>query len=161
MASLTAAARAIDRRVRRARDERGAEIIELAIVTPIFALVVAAIFDFGFLFRNWEVATNAAREGARVGVLPAYSCETASPDIQARIDDYMAGSGITAGYGVATGTSAVTAGDHTFNACVVNVTLAQPLPSLKVLGTIFGGAFGSVSITAGAVMRTETQAAAP
>ena len=31
------------------------------------------MFDFGFLFRNWEVVTNAAREGARVGVLPAYA----------------------------------------------------------------------------------------
>jgi Flp pilus assembly protein TadG len=143
----------------RVRSERGAEIIEIALVSPIFALIIAALFDFGFLFRNWEVATNAAREGARVGVLPSYSCESASADIKGRIDDYMAGAGITTGYAVASGPSAVTAGTHTFNACVVNVTLDQPLPSLSVIGQIFGGAFGSVSITAGAVMRTETQAA--
>ena len=36
------------------------------------------MFDFGFLFRNWEVVTNAAREGARVGVLPSYDCADGS-----------------------------------------------------------------------------------
>ena len=62
-------------RLRRSRiaSERGAEIIELVLVTPIFALIIAAMFDFGFLFRNWEVVTNAAREGARIGVLPDYT----------------------------------------------------------------------------------------
>jgi hypothetical protein len=57
---------------KRLRGERGAEIIEMALVTPIFLIIIAAMFDFGFLFRNWEVATNAAREGARIGLLPAY-----------------------------------------------------------------------------------------
>ena len=129
----------------------------MAIVTPILALVIAALFDFGFLFRNWEVVTNAAREGARVGVLPSYSCDAGSADVQGRVDAYMAASGIGSTYDVNLRTEAVTAGGHTFTACIVNVTLEQGLPSLSVLGTIFGGSFGSVTVGSGAVMRTEAQ----
>ena len=66
---------AIRRLFRRLRDQSGAELIEMAIVTPILLMILAGIFDFGFLFRGWEVVTNAAREGARVGVLPSYDCE--------------------------------------------------------------------------------------
>ena len=65
----------IRRFARRLGDQRGAELIEMAIVTPILLMILAGIFDFGFLFRGWEVVTNAAREGARVGVLPDYDCD--------------------------------------------------------------------------------------
>ncbi len=58
---------------RRGRREDGAELIELAIVLPILLLVVAAIIDFGFLFQRYEAVTNAAREGARIAVLPGYT----------------------------------------------------------------------------------------
>ena len=119
MASLNGRATA----PRRIRSERGAEIIELAIVTPLFLLLIAAMFDFGFLFRNWEVVTNAAREGARIGVLPDYVCdEQPRPDVTDRVGAYMAASGITSNFTVDVahdGDSRAAAG--TFNACVVSV----------------------------------------
>ena len=43
------------------------------------------------MFRALEAVTNAAREGARVGVLPGYD----PPDVQARVDAYLAASGLT------------------------------------------------------------------
>jgi len=145
----------------RVRSERGAEIIELAIVTPIFALLIAAMFDFGFLFRNWEVVTNAAREGARMGVLPSYACDGSTTDIHDRITAYMNSSGIsdTGSYSVTLNNQAVATAGGTFNACVVTVELTQPLPSLSVIGTLTGGSFGNVPVRANAVMRTEAQAA--
>jgi hypothetical protein len=143
---------------RRLRSERGAEILEFAIVTPLLCLVIAAMIDFGILFRNWEVVTNAAREGARVGMLPSYNCDAGSPDVEGRVASYLAGSGITDNFDVDLQTDSVTAGGHTFSACVVNVTLEQGLPSLRMIGEALGGAFGSVNLSANAVMRTETQA---
>jgi len=143
----------------RARSERGAEIIEMAIVAPIFAMLLAAMFDFGFLFRNWELVTNAAREGARVGVLPSYACDGSTNDVEDRIDAYMASSGISSGYTVALNTQAVATAAGTFTACVVRVELTQPLPTLSVIGTLTGGSFSSVMVAANAVMRTEAQAA--
>ena len=47
----------------------------MAIVTPILLMIIAGIFDFGMMFRAWEVVTNAAREGARVGTLPGYTAQ--------------------------------------------------------------------------------------
>ena len=53
--------------------ERGAELVEFALVFPMLLLVMLGIMDFGFLFQRYEVVTNAAREGARVAILPGYT----------------------------------------------------------------------------------------
>ena len=145
----------------RAGSERGAEIIEFALVTPIFALLIAAMFDFGFLFRNWELMTNAAREGARVGVLPSYACDGSTDDVKSRVEAYMAASGVsdTDKFDVTTSNESVTTTAGTFNACVVTIQMFQPLPNLGVLGAMFDGSFTSVSLKSQAVMRTEAQAA--
>ena len=141
---------------KRLRGERGAEIIEMALVTPIFLIIIAAMFDFGFLFRNWEVATNAAREGARIGLLPAYKCDGST------VDAYMASAGFNAAaYVVKQTNKQVATAAGTFNACVVSVEITQPMPMLSTFGALFGDAFGSVPLRATSVMRTESQAAAP
>ena len=57
----------------RRRGERGQAIVELALTLPLLLLVVLGIFDFGLMFQRFEVVTNAAREGARVAVLPDYT----------------------------------------------------------------------------------------
>ncbi len=77
------------------RSERGAELIEFAMVMPILILLLAGIFDFGMMFRSLEAVTNAAREGARVGVLPGYEDPA---NVRARVDAYLVGSGLTGSY---------------------------------------------------------------
>ncbi len=47
------------------RSERGAALLEAAIVTPVFLLVVFSIFEMGLLFRDSLTTDNASREGAR------------------------------------------------------------------------------------------------
>jgi Flp pilus assembly protein TadG len=146
-------------RKRGGRDERGAELIEMALVTPIFLIIIAAMFDFGFLFRNWEVATNAAREGARVGVLPSYTCLTGTLDVKDRVDTYMAAAGFNAAsYQVKQTNEAVVTAAGTFNACVVSVEITQPMPMLGAFSQFFGGGFGTVPLRATSVMRSEAQA---
>ena len=61
------------KRIRLLRSERGAELIEMAIVTPLLLLLVFGIVDFGFMFQRYVVLTNAAVEGARVASLPGYT----------------------------------------------------------------------------------------
>jgi Flp pilus assembly protein TadG len=56
-------------RTRRARGERGAVVIEFAIVVPVFFLIVLALADFALAELSDTAGSNAAREGARVGVL--------------------------------------------------------------------------------------------
>jgi len=49
------------------RGERGANLVELAIVTPVLLLLIAGIADLGRAYHHYVIITNAAREGARLG----------------------------------------------------------------------------------------------
>ncbi|HPM80953.1 MAG TPA: TadE/TadG family type IV pilus assembly protein [Candidatus Anammoximicrobium sp.] len=57
------------RRTRRRR-RIGAAMVEMAFTLPLFLVVVLGIIEFGQAFMVQQVVTNAAREGARHGVLP-------------------------------------------------------------------------------------------
>jgi Flp pilus assembly protein TadG len=100
----------MERLNRRPSNEQGQAIIELALTLPLLLVIVLGIFDFGFMFQRYEVVTNAAREGSRVGVLPGY----AVADAQARAEQYL-----NAG-GLGTGTP-----DHTANCSSATVTAGQ------------------------------------
>jgi Flp pilus assembly protein TadG len=71
--------------------DRGSELIEFTLVTPLLLLVLFGIVDFGLLFRRYEVLTNAAREGARVAAIPGYT----NAQIQQRVTDYLNASGLS------------------------------------------------------------------
>jgi hypothetical protein len=49
------------------RRQRGQNLIEFAIVLPVFLLLVLAILDFGRVVYASHVVTNCAREAARFG----------------------------------------------------------------------------------------------
>ena len=67
------------------RSERGAALLEAAITIPILLLIAVGIFEFGRAYQTWQVLTNAAREGARVAVLP----NTSVSAVQDRAREYM------------------------------------------------------------------------
>ena len=83
------------RRVRRRIDaEDGAELIEFAMALPLMLVLVTGVFDFGLAFQQYEVVTNAAREGARLGSLSAgYS----SDSVKARVNAYCVAAGLPGG----------------------------------------------------------------
>lgn len=62
--------------------EKGQNLVEFAMVVPIFLILVFAIVDFGMGFHAWITVTNAAREGARVGAVGADAAT-----IEARVID--------------------------------------------------------------------------
>lgn len=53
----------------RRRGERGAAMVEFAILLPLFLLIIAGIVDFGRAFFTQIALTNAAREGVRYAVI--------------------------------------------------------------------------------------------
>ncbi len=69
----------------RVRSQAGAELVEFAMVLPILLLVFGGIVDFGLLLQRQQVVTNAAREGARLAVLPGYT----AADVQARVTQFV------------------------------------------------------------------------
>jgi Flp pilus assembly protein TadG len=61
-----------------ARNSRGAEIAETAMILPLLFVFVMAIFWFGQAFRIYGTITQAARQGARAAVAPACATCTAA-----------------------------------------------------------------------------------
>lgn len=139
------------------RAEHGAELIEFALVCPILVLLIGGLMEFGMVFRSLEVVTNAAREGARVAVLPAYG----TADVQSRVTQYMNAAGMTGPYAVAVSDVPVTTGAGTFTAREITVTYTYQVASLAAIATFFGGGFDTVPLTGRSVMRIEAPAAAP
>ena len=78
----------------RARSERGAELVEFAIAMPLLLLLIGGVIDFAFLFQSYEVTTNAAREGARLAMLPGYNVNDYAVARQ-RATDYVRTGGAT------------------------------------------------------------------
>jgi len=57
------------------RQLKGQSLVETAIVLPLVLLLLMAIIDFGFLFNNYIVISNASREAARKGSLGGTDAE--------------------------------------------------------------------------------------
>ncbi len=62
---------------RLARDERGVELLEAALVFPLLLALLIGVFWLGRAYNIYETITRAAREGARFALAP--SCGTCSP----------------------------------------------------------------------------------
>ena len=140
--------------------DRGAELIEFAFTFPLLLLVCLGIVDFGLLFQRYEVLTNAAREGARVAVLPGYDT---LPNVQARVNQYLQGTSLS---GVATTTLAtetLTPALPNGNCVVVKrvvVTYNHNYFFVGGIATWFGSSLGTRTLTGRAAMRQETASGA-
>lgn len=47
------------------KNKKGQSLVEMALVLPVLLLILTGILDFGFLFNNYLIVSNASREGAR------------------------------------------------------------------------------------------------
>ena len=50
------------------KDQKGAAIVEFAIVLPLLVIFAFGICEFGLMWYNTQVIVNASREGARAGI---------------------------------------------------------------------------------------------
>ncbi|MHB8110710.1 MAG: TadE family protein [Syntrophorhabdaceae bacterium] len=50
---------------------KGAAAVEMAIILPLLIMLTFGLIEFGLLMYNQQVITNAAREGARFGIVQA------------------------------------------------------------------------------------------
>ncbi len=85
------------------RRERGQSMVEFALVLPLFLTIVFAVVEIGRAFATKQALTIAAREGARVLVLPygaglTYNSESAVQTAALdRVQSYLRSSGVTTG----------------------------------------------------------------
>jgi Flp pilus assembly protein TadG len=153
------------------RGERGQAIVELALTLPLLLMVVLGVFDFGLMFQRYEVVTNAAREGARLAVLPDYRLIPAQ--VQAHALNYLNTGGISGtnspavGCGgalspgricisVEDGTEIVpTTPPLTINDKIVYVSYDHQHVFVGPIISLFGGSLGTTRLLAASKMRVE------
>ena len=136
--------------------EEAAQLVEFALVLPMLLLVVLGIAEFGFIFQRYEVVTNAAREGARMAVLPGYT----DADVIARVQTYVTQGRVTTtltnpNIAITNVTIPVGAGLPPINAKRVVVTYTHSYTFLPNIGAWFGTTYTTIPLTAVAEMRKE------
>jgi Flp pilus assembly protein TadG len=134
--------------------------METALILPLLLLVSVSIFEFGRLYQTLQVLTNAAREGARVAILPS-----ATPsDVQSRVTAYLqagqlansnnatvsVNQNVTISIGATTAAASQVRVNYPFSFMVLN-----PVANLVVNGSTLGGA--PLTLTGSAEMRNEAQ----
>ena len=72
-------------RFARTAGERGQALLEVALTLPLLLLVAVGIFEFGRAYQTWQILTNAAREGARIAVLPGSDDDS----VEERVHEYL------------------------------------------------------------------------
>lgn len=66
-------------------------MVETAICIPLLLVLMVGIFEVGRAYETWQVLTNAAREGARMAVMPSGS----AADTTALVRAYMSNGQLT------------------------------------------------------------------
>jgi Flp pilus assembly protein TadG len=56
----------------RARHDEGAALVEFAVISPLFFLLIFGIIEFGMAFNDYQSIRQGAREGARQAVVGEY-----------------------------------------------------------------------------------------
>lgn len=97
------------------RDERGAAVIEMAIVLPVLILFIWGIFQIGIMFQANAGMQHALGEGARLATIFPTPSDTA---IQTRINDRV--------FGTSPGTFTVPAPTNSAGFKTLSVTYSQP-----------------------------------
>ena len=139
------------------RDQRGAALLEMAFTLPLLLLISVSIFEFGRAFEVWQVLTNAAREGARVAVLPGISDAMVTARVQQYADAGVLDAGVTPTVTIQRD-STISYGSGTASGSKVTVTypfrfiVLQSVVRLVVNGSTVGAPF---TMAASATMRNE------
>jgi len=145
--------------MRNRQSERGAALLEAAVTIPILLLIAVGIFEFGRAYQTWQVITNAAREGARVAVLP----DPTPGVVEQRVRDYMRMGQLTgeasAAVTVNRSSSIVVNGANVSASEVIvdypfSFIVLGPVAKLVTTGSTLGG---PLTMRATAVMRNENQ----
>lgn len=121
---------------------RAVVAVEMAVVTPLLLTMLFGIIEFGWLFTVRHTMVNAAREGARVGILPGAT----SDDVRDRANELLQPMNLD-------GMCTVSVSDPTEENPNIEVRVSCPRAQVSLLGNFFG--FTSGTVEGEASMRVE------
>lgn len=123
--------------------EDGQAMTELALVMPIFVVLLLAIVQFGIVFNNYLTLTDATRAGARKAAVSRFIGDNGASAVQA-VKTAASGLNQTALVPTVTSTNTSGASDWTTPGDVVSVTATYPY-TINILG--FSVKTGSLTST--------------
>jgi Flp pilus assembly protein TadG len=75
------------------KSQKGAAVVEFAVILPLLLLILFGIVEFGFIFYDQALLTNASREGARRAIVFRMDSDDnrifSGSDVQDAIDQYL------------------------------------------------------------------------
>ena len=139
------------------RDTRGAALLEMAMTLPMMLLVSIGIVEFGRAYQTWQVMTNAAREGARIAVLPGIDDATVTTRVKTYMSDGQLSNSASATVLInRDNTIAIGAGTASASRVTVNYPFTfmvlQPVAKLVVSNSTLGT---PLTMSVSALMRNE------
>ena len=93
---------------RRKRNASGVILVEAVLVMPILLMLTLGAIEYGWLFLNEQQVVNAARQGARIAILPYANAET---DARTNINQSLTAAGLSDDSPAVTITKVAIAGD--------------------------------------------------
>jgi hypothetical protein len=135
--------------------QKGAALVEFALVLPILLVLVFGIIEFGVMLYDKAVITNASREGARAGIVYSYPTKITKDEISGIVSKYCGTNLVSFGASPDPKDPIVTisgtcskAGDN------ITVSIAYPYHFL-VLPSFIISLAGPINLGAESVMRCE------
>ena len=142
----------MNRLTEKIKNQKGAALVEFAIVLPLLLVLVFGMIEFSILFYDKAVITNASREGARAGIVYDFPNRISASDITSTVSTYCSGRLITFG---STNQETTTVSGTCVNAGdTITVTVTYPYDFL-VLPNLIQTLTGPVNLSAATVMRCE------
>jgi len=141
--------------MKRIRSEKGAALIEAAMIMPMLLLISVGIFEFGRAYQTSQVLTNAAREGARLAILEGPT----DAEVRTRVNQYLTDGGLAslADGNIVIGRNTVLTASSTASTVTVNYPfqfmMLNPIVRLIVPTDSTTGA--PITLTAATIMRNE------
>jgi Flp pilus assembly protein TadG len=141
------------------QSERGSVLLEMAMTLPLLLLVSVAIFELGRAYQTQQILTNAAREGARMAVLPDASASNVETRVRQYLESGRLSDADTASVDIVT-TATIPMGAATVSASVVTVNYPFQFTVLGPIARLVSSSSnipGAINLQAVSEMRNETQ----
>jgi Flp pilus assembly protein TadG len=113
--------------------QKGVAAVELAMVLPLFGLLLLGVLEIGGMARAHQILQNGAREGARFSAMPANRIGGGAPAPEAQIKNhiitYLANENITVAAGdiVVNQGFVITVGVVDVEASEITITYTRPV----------------------------------
>ena len=131
--------------------ELGSAMVEAALTMLTLLVLMFAIFEAGRMLNIQQTLTNAAREGARLSVLPAWGGTSTLPSsavVQTRVESFLNAAGLNGATATVTVDNDHTVGTTKFS--LVTVTVPYQVMSISMFSLL------EVNLQGQAMMRNET-----